>query len=273
MRTLAQSALLLRLRTARDRFKADDLGTQASALAFQAYLSLFPLMLLGLSAAGFLLSGDPADAVRRFFAAVPGMGPLLERNLDQVVRARGGLGVIALVGVIWSATALAGRGTRSLARIFRAPDPGLLRRRARALVSIVVLGALLLAALVLSGVVANLELPGASGLLGRLASFAGLAGLEFGFFLLSYRLLTPEGGPGLGDHLPGAALMTLGWSMLKLIGGILVARTVSNASALYGTIGAVFGILVFLRVAATLWLSGAELTQLIREERREIAGI
>lgn len=273
MRTLTQTWLVRRLLAARDRFRADDLGTQASALAFQAYLSLFPLMLLGLSAAGFLLSGDPAETVRRFFDAVPGIGPLLERNLDQVVRVRASLGLIALAGVLWSATALAGRGTRALARIFRTEDPGLLRRRARALASIIVLGALLLGALLLSGVIANVDLPGASGLLGRLGSFLVIAGLEFGFFLLSYRLLTPEGGPGLRDHVLGAALMTLGWNALKLVGGLLVARVVTQASALYGTIGAVFGLLVFLRIATSLWLAGAEVTALVREERREPAGL
>lgn len=273
MRTLAQTWLVRRLLAARRRFRADDLGTQASALAFQAFLSMFPLMLLGLSAAGFLLSGSPAETVRRFFDAAPGIGPLLERNLDQVVRARGSLGLIALGGVLWSATALAGRATRSLARIFRIQDPGLLRRRLRALAAIMVLGALLLTALVLSGVVANLEIPGASGLLGRLGSFVLIATVEFGFFLLSYRLLTPEGGRALADHLPGALLMVLGWSALKVVGGLLVARVVGQASALYGTIGAVFGLLVFLRVAAGLWLAGAELSALVREERREPAGL
>lgn len=273
MRTLAQWRLVRRLLAARRRFRSDDLGTLASALAFQAFLSLFPLMLLGLSVAGFLLSGDPADTVRRFFDAVPGIGPLLDRNLDQVVRARGSLGLIALAGVLWSATALAGKGTRSLARIFRTHDPGLLRRRVRALVSILVLGALLLAALLLSGVVANLELPGGAGVLERLASWIAIAGFELAFFLLSYRLLTPEGGPGLRDHLPGALLMALGWTVLKLAGGLLVTRVVANASALYGTIGAVFGLLVFLRIATALWLAGAELTALVREERREPAGL
>jgi len=273
MRTLAQTWLVRRLVAARERFRADDLGTQASALAFQAYLSMFPLMLLGLSAAGFLLSGDPADAVRRFFDAVPGIGPLLDRYLDQVVRARGSLGLIALGGVLWSATALAGRGTRSLARIFRLPDPGLLRRRVRALLSILALGALLLGALLLSGVVASVEVPGVSGVLRRMGSFVLIAALELAFFLLAYRLLTPEGGPGLGDHVPGALLMTLGWNALKLIGGLLVTRVVANASALYGTIGAVFGLLLFLRIATGLWLAGAELTAIVREERAAAAGI
>lgn len=273
MRTLTQTWLVRRLLAARQRFKADDLGTQASALAFQAFLSLFPLMLLGLSAAGFLLSDDPAETVRRFFDAVPGIGPLLERNLDQVVRARGSLGLIALAGVLWSATALAGRATRSLARIFRTQDPGLLRRRTRALVSILVLGALLLTALLASGIVANLDIPGASGVIGQLASLVAIAGLEFAFFLLSYRLVTPEGGPALRDHVPGAVLTTLGWSALKLVGGLVVARVVSNASALYGTIGAVFGLLVFLRIATALWLAGAEMTAILGEERREPAGL
>lgn len=149
--------------------------------------------------------------------------------------------MIALVGLAWAASGLAQRTSVALARIFRIPDPGLVRGRVRALVSIVAMGALILAALVLSGLVAGAALPGALGLVGRLASVLGLVALELVFFLLSYRLLTPGQGPPIRDHLPGAIAMTVGWNVLKLTAGLLVRRVVIGASALYGAIGAVFG--------------------------------
>lgn len=273
MRTLTQRRVLRLVRAARERFRADDLGTQASAWAYTAYLSLFPLMLLALSVAGYVLAGRTEEELRDLLESLPGIGPLLERYLEGIVVAREGLGLIALGGVVWAATGLAGRTTAALARIFRTPDPGLVRRRLRALVSMLALGTLILAALILSSLVAGVELPGPLGLLGRVASLLGVAALELLFFLLSYRLLTPDQGLPIRDHLPGAIAMTVGWNALKLVGGLLVTRVVIRVSALYGTIGAVFGILVFLRVAAVMYLGAAELSALLREERAAGAGI
>ena len=272
-RTLAQSRLGRRLLAALERFKADDLGTMAAALAFQAFLSLFPLMLLALSVAGFLLADDPAEWLRRFFDAVPGIGPLVERDLDAVVEARGGLGLIALAGVAWAASGLTGRASDALGRIFRVPGRNVVRRRARSLVAMLVLGAALFAALVASGAIAAIHAEGWWWWPARALTLAALAGLELAFFAATYAVLTPAGGPALRDHLPGALLMTAGWEILKLVGGVLVVAVVNRSSALYGTIGAVFGLLVFLRVAASLYLVGAELSALLAEQRAAADGV
>lgn len=272
-RTLAQSRLARRLLAARERFRSDDLGTMAAALAFQAFLSLFPILLLALSVAGFLLSGDPAAWLRRFFDAVPGIGPLLDRNLDAVVRGRGGLGILALAGVVWAASGLTGRASDALGRIFRVPGRSLIRRRARSIVAMLVLGAALAAALLASGTIAAVHAEGWWWLPVRILTLATVAALELAFFAGTYVVLTPANGPGLRDHVPGAILMTAGWAILKLVGGVLVVTVVNRSSALYGTIGAVFGLLVFLRMAASLYLVGAELSALLREERAAGAGV
>ena len=272
MRTLAHAGVLRRLRAARVRFRADDLGTMAAALTYQAFLSLFPLMLLALSVAGFVLSGKPADVLEEFYAAIPGIGPLLLQNLDHIVSARASLGLIALLGVVWTASGLTSRATAALGRIYRIPDRGIVRRRGRSLLAMLVLGAALIAGLVLSGAIANLEADGWLGTVVRVIAFLGVAALEFAFFWGTYAILTPNGGPPNRAHIPGALLMTLSWEVMKLVGGVLVVRTVAKASLLYGTIGAVFGLLIFLRVASAVYLVGAELSAILREEQTQITG-
>ena len=273
MRTLAQSGILRRVPVALRRFRDDDLGAMSAALTYQAFLSLFPLMLLALAIAGFLLAGDPAEWLRRFFGAVPGIGPMLDRNLEPIVRARGGLTVLALAGVVWTSSALLDRASDVLERIFRISDPNTLRRRARSLLTMLILGVVLLAALVLSGAVAAIRVPGWADVPMRIVGFAAVAVVEFGFFLASYRVLLPRTGPRLRAHVPGAIFMTVGWELLKLVGGLLVVYVVTRASALYGTIGGVFGVLVFLRVASSLYLLGAELSAILDEEGQEPGGL
>ena len=97
--------------------------------------------------------------------------------------------------------------------------------------------------------------------------------VEFGYFLLLYKLLTPSKTLRWRDHLPGAILMTLGFGVLKIVGGILVDRTIEHWSSLYGTIGGIFGLLLIIRLAMWIFLYGAELSSvLVRQEHGE-AGV
>ena len=52
-------------------------------------------------------------------------------------------------------------------------------------------------------------------------------------------------------HLPGAIVFTVAWLALTAIGGIVFASVIQRSTALYGTIGAIFGLLAFLY--ATMW--------------------
>ncbi len=136
-----------------------------------------------------------------------------------------------------------------------------------------ILGAALFAGLLASGAIAAIHADGWWLLPVRALTLTAVAGLELAFFAGTYAVLTPGDGPALREHLPGAIVMTVGWTTLKIVGGLLVVSVVNRSSALYGTIGAVFGLLLFLRVAASLYLVGAELSALLREQRAEGAGI
>ena len=103
----------------------------------------------------------------------------------------------------------------------------------------------------------------------RVVGFALTAAMEFGLFLLAYAVLTP-GSIGWRAHLPGALVMTAGWELFKLAGGILLASYVSRATLLYGTIGAVVGLLVFLRLASGLFVFGAELSAVLLDRRAAV---
>jgi uncharacterized BrkB/YihY/UPF0761 family membrane protein len=98
----------------------------------------------------------------------------------------------------------------------------------------------------------------------RVVGFVVVAAMEFGLFLLSYAVLTPGNVPWRA-HLPGALLMTTGWELFKLAGGVFLAAYVSRATLLYGTIGSVVVLLVVLRSASWLYLVGAELSAILHE--------
>ncbi|MBI2237542.1 MAG: YihY/virulence factor BrkB family protein [Actinobacteria bacterium] len=252
------------------RASEDSVGTLAAALTYSAFLSLFPLVLLGLSAVGFLLAGDRAaqrEWVDRLSGAIPGLGPLVGRNIEAVVDGRAGTGVVGLLGAVWTATGLGQAAQEALGRIFRTASRGAVRRRFRSFATTGGLGVLALASVALTGLAAGWRGGGAVAVVLRALGIAAGVVIDLGFFLVAYRSLTPGRRPGLLEHLPGAALTAAGWTTLKLAGSLYTLRVVGRATALYGTVGAVFGLLAVLHLATRLFLYGAELSAVLMERR------
>ena len=88
---------------AREALKLDS-AIAAAAVAYFALLSLFPLTLLSISIASFNLGPlmDQQFIIQKLEFIAPGMGQLLGQNIDEIIRTRGQVTGIALVGLIWS---------------------------------------------------------------------------------------------------------------------------------------------------------------------------
>jgi membrane protein len=82
-------------------------GAQAAAgMAYYAVFSLFPLLLAFIAGGTFVLNLDQAAVRERVLnlisQAIPVSRDLIARNIQQVLQARGTVGVIGLVGALWS---------------------------------------------------------------------------------------------------------------------------------------------------------------------------
>ncbi len=257
MRTLAQSRPAGLARAVWRRYRADDVDTHAAALAYQLFLSTLALSIVALAILGVVAG--------RIDLEVPERAEEQVRNLTD-----GGalLGAVALAGLLWTASAFGIRASRALGVVFRTSverrQLGRVRGILVALGMAVVVGALP----ILTGVLGTLELRGGLEVPTRAIAFACVVALELCLFLLSYVALTPGHGPGWRRHLPGAIVMTIGWELFKLLGALVLALLVQRATLTYGTIGAVVGLLVFLRLVTLLYLVGAELSAVLDEERR-----
>lgn len=267
-----QRVPLVRLvRDVASRSGRENGGQMAAALTYYAFLSIFPLLLLALSVAGFALSGNEVAQrrwVERLTSAIPGLGDLIERNLRAVVEGRTAGGILAALGLLWSGMGIVGAARTSLARIWRRPmaqNPFLLRLRT--LAALAALGLVALASVAGTGFLAGLGGREGWALALRVLGIAAAAAVDIGFFLLAYRLLTPGPGPTFAVLLPGAALMAVGWTGLKLASTWYVARVVARATAIYGSFAAVIGVLAILNVAAQLFVYGAVLSAVLAERR------
>ncbi len=78
----------------------------AAAIAYFALLSLFPLILLSIAIASFVLGPlmDQQVIVQQLEFIAPALGQLLGQNIEGIIQTRGSITGIALVGLIWSAS-------------------------------------------------------------------------------------------------------------------------------------------------------------------------
>jgi membrane protein len=246
--------------------REDLVSVYAAALTYNAFLSILPLALVGLSIAGFMVDelGGPGW-LQRVIEEVPGASELVQERIASLQTARAGLGLIGLIGALWVGSTLASRAQRALDRIFRGHE-NFLVNRVRALGVSIVLGALLLSTIGAAAYVTSLSADGLIGVPIAIAIRLAIVMLMFGYWLLAYRLLTPTPGVAVRDHLTGAIWMTIGFELLRLFGGWYVGRFVAKATALYGSIAAIFGLLLFIRLAMWMFLYGAEVSSILREE-------
>ena len=252
---------------------ADDVSTQAAALTYATFLSLLPLFLVGFSLAGTVISSvGETEWFQVFIDDIPGLSETGLETLADQLRSRADIGVVGLIGALWAASVLSSRAERALSTVF-----GVKRRnvvnRFRAVMITVVLGAVVIGGLIVGAVVQSFDLDGLIAIPAWFVVRALLALIEFGYFLLLYKLLTPSRTLRWRDHLPGAILMMIGFGVLKIVGGAIVGLTVAHWSSVYGTIGGIFGLLVIIRVAMWIFLYGAELSSVLVRERRGDPGV
>ena len=251
-----------------DRGKQDAVDPLAGSIAFFAFLSLFPLLLLAVSVAGFVLS-DPADQLAladRITESIPGFAALeqggesvIAELLASIVEQRGTTGAIGLLVLLFSGLRVINAAMVATRVVFRGEVLLGAGAKVRQLLALVGLGTLALASTIAASVAGagfTAVLPMGALPLSLLVT-AALDGL---LFLGAYVLLAPTAQLSVRDRIPGALLAGAGWTLLKVFGGTWVANQVASANALYGALGSVIAAMLLFYLAGRLYLYGAVLS-------------
>jgi YihY family inner membrane protein len=238
----------------------DDRGSQlAGLIAFYAFLSFFPLMLVLVTVTSFLAHGNPhlANQIRdSALNQFPVVGPDLAGH-DKVLPGSGFGLAIGLLGLLWGALGVTQAVQYAVAEVWHVPykdRPNFFLRLLRGLALFVLLG---------GGVVVTVGLGSLGGVIGssRLAGAAGLAAataLSIALYLAVFRMLSPKH-LRWSDLLPGAIVGGVGWQVLETLGVQLVQRQLRHSSQLYGTVGVVLGLIFFLVLVSQLTLYALEI--------------
>src|SRR4051794_22819046 len=107
------------------KFADDRVSTLASLVAYYSFLSIFPLLLVLVSALGFVLEDDPSlreDVLDTAFARIPVLGAQLRDNVEPLTGSTTAL-AIGLAGALWAALGVTVPLTRALVGLLEVP-PG-----------------------------------------------------------------------------------------------------------------------------------------------------
>lgn len=252
------------------RHMADDgVGTLASSIAYAALLSIFPLLILVIALLSVFVTPQAAqDAVVGALAPYlpEGATDMVRATLHAVVQARGSASVIALLALLWGASAVASSLRAALNRVLRVGRPRPFVRRKLAEFALVLLGGLFMSlsvitssALTLLAVVRPLEAVGALLRRSGLAVVAATIGpwiLSAAAFLIVYRFL-PNERVRWRSLLAGTAVAVV---LFELTKGVFFwyLRTLTGYSLVYGPLTGVVVLLIWVYMAAMILLVGAE---------------
>ena len=249
---------------AREALKPDS-AINAAAIAYFAIFSLFPLTLLSIAIASFGLDSlmNQHLIVQRLEFIVPALGQLLGKNIDEIIRVRGPVTIVALVGLIWSASTIFYLLTGTLNGIWgNKRSRSYWKRRGMAILLIVTfVGPVLFFSSFASSMIANLRtwLPDqiipVSGILGFVVAIF----LDIALFMLLY-FVFPHGASTWREILPGALGAGLLWELAKKAFLFFVSTYLSVSNLVYGSVAAMIAFLAWACLSGQIFLFGAYLS-------------
>jgi membrane protein len=246
------------------KFGDDQAGQLAALIAYYAFVSLFPLLLVFVTVLGFVLQGNP-DAREDILTGTLGQFPIISDQLQ--LHSLSGSGVALAIGLLLSL--LAGLGVTNAAqnafnRIWNVPfkhRPNFLKARLRGLGLLAILGTLNIVSTVVAGFVTTYTPSAFTSVGAALVAFA----FNLLLFMTAFRLLTAAD-IGWRELLPGVIAAAVFWQLLQHLGGFYLAHELKRTGPLYGTFALVLGLLAWLYLGAQLTIFAAEIN-VVRAQR------
>lgn len=255
-------------------FDQDDGALMSRSIAYYALFSIFPLLLVLVSFSSFAL--DPAEVqqlVRDFVQDnLPVVADLVQGNVEQILAARSTVGIIALVGLLWSASGVFSAIYRAVNRAWGNPKSELFwAEKIFGLVVVVVVGLLLVAATLYSTIVSVLRTWIPSFFVNTAGSWRWLSTLlpplvTAAMFIILYRIV-PKNGVTWRDVWLGGLVAGLVWEAARRLYAWYLVN-IASYSLIYGSVGAIIGFLLWAYLSAQILLLGAEFTAQYSEWRK-----
>jgi membrane protein len=253
-------------------FGDDECSLRAAALAYHSLLSLFPLLLFLVFLGGMLLSGGSTlQTVQGYVARIsPQLAQTVNPVIAQTVRARGSIGLIGAIGLLWSASAIFTVLSSTFNIIWDARPRPFIYRRLVGLIA-VVLTVILFVFSLFTRTLAAFALPAQGAMTQRMLN----AGLDFSATVLICWLLytlLPNGKVHVPSSLYGALLAAVLWQGAKTGFSFYLTSGLTRLDLVYGSLASVVVLVLWAYFSSLILFLGAEFAATLERHTSGVSG-
>ncbi len=243
------------------KFGDDRGGSLAALIAYYAFFSLFPLLLVFTTILGFVLRHNPS-AQQSVENSVLHQLPIIGNQIQ--VHSLNGSVTALVIGLVTST--LAGLGVTSAAQnaldtVWAIPykdRPNFVQSRLRGLGLLAFLGVLFIISTAASGLVSG----GFGGAGDLIVGYAIALIVNFALFFAAFRLMTVPEIPSR-DLRIGVIVAGVIWTILQALGGYFIGHVLNKQSDAGKTFGLVIALLVWLHLGAQVMLYSTEINVVV----------
>jgi YihY family inner membrane protein len=257
--------------------QSDRITFIAGSLAYYAFISLLPLLLLTLVAASTFGGAGTVEAlVARATETLGEQAGVVVRDALTGAAGRGGATILGVAVLLWSGLKLFRGLDIAFSEVYGHPGPESIIDQFRnatvtlgavgvAVAATVAVGALI----AFSGVSGALEGFGGAVAVAALGTLTLVAGLTAAFLPLYY--LLPGTDVSVREALPGAVFAAVGWTLLQT--GFRIYAEIAGSYEAYGVLGGVLLLLTFLYFGGLVLLLGVVLNAVLAGRANEETGL
>ena len=245
------------------KFVEDESTGLASQIAFWAFFSVFPLLLIMVTLLGYFVPPSLQGVVLGQVASlIPLLGP------DSIGHLSGQWWTLVLGGVsaLWSGSLVVTTTQSAFNSVWEIPiakRPGFAAQIRRSFVALGIIGLGLVVSTIISSYIAGAAAMNL-GLVGRLAGYLIAVALDIGLFLAAFRLLTDRE-IATRDVVPGALLSGVVFWILQQLSSIIISRYLHTAARTYGNFATVITMLWWFYLQGIVTLLGAQLNVVLKQ--------
>jgi membrane protein len=240
------------------KFSDNQAGNLAALIAYYAFASLFPLLLVAYTILDIIARNNPtlAGRLRTALRHYPVIGSQLGETATHGLNKTGIALVIGILLTLYAGCGVGMAMQNAMNTVWGVPmhrRPGFPKNLLRSLGLIAILGPGEIITIALSTIAGGTGHLGSAG--AKVAAFAVSLLLNVVLFWLGFRIATSKEVDGKNLRL-GAVLAAIAWQILQVLGGAIIGHATNSA---YGAFGVVLGLLAWFYLQAQITLYVVEL--------------
>jgi membrane protein len=258
-----------------ERFTKERGAEAAAGLAYYAFFSIFPMLLVFIVVGSFFVDRTVVQAqlLEILQGVIPGAKEVVIENIDRVLELRSAVTLVALISLIWSATSVFNILAKNINRAFpKAGNLNFLKGRVMGFFMFFALGLLMLltfASSTMIGLIPSINIP-LNGkalhetLLWRIISLSVPVLLNMFLFWAIYHWV-PIVSVSRWASLIGSLIAGILWQLLNRGFTWYLSSGLSKYRLIYGSLGTVVALLFWIYLTGMIILLGAHLTASIQQ--------